>query len=134
METPANWPDHLEAAIRSINNRILPNLKYSPNELLLGLVINTRPTATAEVSAAPTTEEVETQMAYVDQHRFDGYAQIVKHAERRKSAFDRRLMAHPPGEVIFRAGDLVQVYRSDLDFTFKRIGSSYRSFQHLDES
>ena len=28
-------------------------------------------------------------------------------------------MAHPPGEVIFRAGDLVQVYRSDLDFTFK---------------
>ena len=89
METPANWPDHLEAAIRSINNRILPNLKYSPNELLLGLVINTRPTATAEVSAAPTTEEVETQMAYVDQHRFDSYSQIVEHAERHKATFDR---------------------------------------------
>ena len=121
MEMPANWPDHLEAAVRCINNQILPNLKYSPNELLLGLVINTKPTPPGEASAAPTPEEVETQMAYVDQHRFDGYAQMVGHTERSscKTAFDRRLLAQAPREVVFRAGDLVQVYRSDLDFTFK---------------
>jgi hypothetical protein len=117
MEVPANWPDHLETAVRCINNRILPNLKYSPNELLLGLVINTKPTLSAEVSAPPTEEEIETQMAYVDQHRFDGYSQIVDHAERRKAKFDKQILAHPPREVVFRAGDLVQVYRSDLDFT-----------------
>jgi hypothetical protein len=115
---PVNWPDHLEAAIRSINNRILPNLKYSPNELLLGLVINTKPTPSTDISALPTSNEIDTQMAYMDHHRFDGYSQIVEHAERRKAAFDRRLLAQPPQEVVFKTGDLVQVYRSDLDFTF----------------
>jgi hypothetical protein len=57
MGVPANWPDHLEAAIRYINNRILPNLKYSPNDLLLTLVVNTKRTPT---SAEPTQAEVET--------------------------------------------------------------------------
>jgi hypothetical protein len=118
MELPANWPDHLEAAVRYINSRILPYLKYSPNELLLGLVINTKTTPPAEISAPPTAVEVETQMAYVDQHRFDGYSQIVEHAQRRKAAFDRRVLAHPPREITFKSGDLVQVYRSDLDYTF----------------
>jgi hypothetical protein len=75
MEIPANWPDHLEAAVRCINNRVLPNLKYSPNELLLGLIINTKPTLLTTASAPPTIEEIEMQMAYVDQHRFDGYSQ-----------------------------------------------------------
>ena len=58
-------------------------------------------------------------MAFADQQRFDGYAQIVDHADRRKGAFDKRVLAHPPREVTFKAGDLVQVYRSDLDYTFK---------------
>jgi len=57
-------------------------------------------------------------MAYVDNQRFDGYAQIVEHAHQRKAAFDKEVLSHPPREVVFRAGDLVQVYRSDLDFTF----------------
>jgi hypothetical protein len=118
IEVPAHWPDHLETAVRCINNRILPNLKYSPNELLLGLVVNTKPTPPSVISALPTTEEIETQMAYVDQHRFDGYSQIVEHAQRRKASFDKQVLAHPPREVVFKAGDLVQVYRSDLDFTF----------------
>jgi hypothetical protein len=117
MELPSNWPDYLEAAVRYINNRILPNLKYSPNELLLGIVVNTTPTEFTETSAGPTLEEVETQMAYVDNQRFDGYAQIVDHAHKRKAAFDKQVLDHAPGEVIFRSGDLVQVYRSDLDFT-----------------
>ena len=117
MDVPYNWPDHLEAAVRCINNRILPNLKYSPNELLLGLVINTNPTPTDHVVTPPSAEEVETQMAYVNQQRFDGYAHIVDHAQSRKATFDKRVTDHSPREVIFRAGDLVQIYRSDLDFT-----------------
>ena len=119
MDTPSNWPDHLEAAVRCINDRILPNLKYSPNELLLGLVINTKPTPTNDIQTTPTAEEIDVQMAYINQQRFDGYSQIVDHAHRRKAAFDKQVLDHSPREVVFRAGDLVQVYRSDLDYTFK---------------
>ena len=119
MNVPSNWPDHLEAAVRCINNRILPNLRYSPNELLLGLVINTKPTPTDQSTSAPSVEEVETQLAYVDQQRFDGYAHIVDHAQRRKATFDKQVLSRSPREVVFKAGDLVQVYRSDLDYTFK---------------
>lgn len=117
MAVPANWPDHLEAAVRSINNRILPNLKYSPNKLLLGLVVNTKSTPSTEISVPPMAEEVEIQMAYVDQHQFDSYSQIVEHVECRKMTFDKQVLAHSPREVTFKAGDLVQVYQSDLDFT-----------------
>ena len=119
MDVPSNWPDHLEAAVRSINNRILPNLQHSPNELLLGLVINTSPTPIDQAATEPTMEEVNTQMAYVNQQRFDGYAHTVDHALRRKATFDKQVLGRSPREVVFKAGDLVQVYRSDLDYTFK---------------
>jgi hypothetical protein len=87
MGVPANWPDHLEAAIQYINNCILPNLKYSPNDLLLTLVVNTKRTPTFEISAEPTPAEVKTQVAYADQQPCDGYAQIVDHAHHHKAVF-----------------------------------------------
>ena len=118
LAVPAHWPDHLEAAVRCLNNRILPNLKYSPNELLLGLVVNTKPTPATNVLTPPSDNDIEVQMAYVDQHRFDGYSQMVEHAQRRKALFDKQILDHHPREVVFKAGDLVQIYRSDLDFTF----------------
>ena len=34
------------------------------------------------------------------------------------AGYNRRVMRHAPQEVIFKAGQLVQVYRSDLDYTF----------------
>jgi transposase InsO family protein len=43
-DLPANWPEHLEAAVLTLNNQILPVLKFSPDELLFGLVINTAQT------------------------------------------------------------------------------------------
>ncbi|KIJ89966.1 hypothetical protein K443DRAFT_36087, partial [Laccaria amethystina LaAM-08-1] len=45
--------------------------------------------------------------------------EAVAHAARRKSVFDRKVLARKPGEVIFSKGQLVQVYHSDLDDTFK---------------
>jgi transposase InsO family protein len=119
MEVPASWPDHLEAAIEALNNRILPNLKFSPNELLLGIVINTQCTPLSQAEGEVSAEEIDVQMAYVEQQRLDGYAHILSHAHKRKLAFDRKLLARAPKEVIFKAGQLVQVYRSNLDFTFK---------------
>ncbi len=38
---------------------------------------------------------------------------------KRKETFDRRVLKSPAGEVLFHKGQLVQVYRSDLDYTFK---------------
>ena len=116
---PASWPKHFDEAIRIMNWRLLPSLKFSPKELLLGLVVNTKPT-NVDLSTLPITEqEVSTQMAYVTQQRLDGYTQAVVHAAKRKAAFDKKVLARKPGEVIFSKGQLVQVYRSDLDSTFK---------------
>ena len=116
---PKNWPDHLEEAVRMINTRLLPALHYSPKELLLGLVVNTPPTNTETATEPTTADDVTTQMAYVAQQRLDGYAEAVAHAIKRKAAFDKRVLARNPGEVIFSKGQLVQIYRSDLDYTFK---------------
>ena len=116
---PGSWPKHFDEAIRIMNWRFLPSLKFSPKELLLGLVVNTKPT-NVDLSTLPIAEQdVSTQMAYVDQQRLDGYAKVITHAKRRKSTFDKKVMARSPGEVIFSTGQLVQVYRSDLDGTFK---------------
>ncbi|KAJ6453013.1 hypothetical protein C8R47DRAFT_997888, partial [Mycena vitilis] len=41
------------------------------------------------------------------------------HAQKRKAIFDKKGTARAPKEVIFKAGWLVQVYRNDLDYTFK---------------
>jgi hypothetical protein len=64
-------------------------------------------------------DDVGLQMAYVDQQRIDGYAAIVDHAVKRKAAFDKDVLHRAPRCILFRAGQLVQVYRSDLDFSFK---------------
>jgi transposase InsO family protein len=119
MDLPKNWPDHLVESIRILNTRILPNLKYSPAELMLGLVVNTSPTPASQTELPVAETEVDVQMAYVNQHRLDGYSQIVEHALNRKDKFDRKLTSRPPGKVVFKAGQLVQIYRNDLDFTFK---------------
>jgi hypothetical protein len=118
---PKNWPDHLNEAIRQFNKRILCSFKFSPNELALGLVVNTNwsdpDTAATELSV----EEVDIHMAYVEQQNLDGYAQMVLHASRRKATFDRRVLKTHPKEVIFKRGDLVQVHHTDLTFTHSTI-------------
>ncbi|THU91097.1 hypothetical protein K435DRAFT_558798, partial [Dendrothele bispora CBS 962.96] len=57
--------------------------------------------------------DVDIQMAYVEQQRLDGYDAMIRHALR-KEVFDKRLLAKHPREVIFKNGQLVQIYRSDL--------------------
>ncbi|THU79839.1 hypothetical protein K435DRAFT_605297, partial [Dendrothele bispora CBS 962.96] len=63
--------------------------------------------------------DVDVQMAYAKQQRLDGYDAIVRHAIKRKKVFDKRVLKHHPGEVTFKKGQLVQIYRSDLDYTFR---------------
>ena len=116
---PKHWPEYFEETIRILNWRLLPTLKFSPKELMLGLVVNTKP-ADLDTATLPITDtDTALQMAYVAQQRLDGYAEVVTHALKRKSIFDKKVLAQKPGEVIFSKGQLVQIYRSDLDYTFK---------------
>ena len=57
-------------------------------------------------------------MTYVAQQQLVSYTEAVAHAVRRKSTFNKRVLAQKSGEVIFSKGQLVQVYQSDLDSTF----------------
>jgi len=118
-DIPRTWPNHFDEAIRILSWRLLPALKFSPKELLLGLVVNTKPTNIAQSTTPVSEADITTQMAYVAQQCLDGYAEAVAHALRRKRAFDRRVFAQNLGEVTFSKGQLIQIYRSDLDYTFK---------------
>ncbi|KII90753.1 hypothetical protein PLICRDRAFT_83158, partial [Plicaturopsis crispa FD-325 SS-3] len=66
-DIPKNWPDHLDATIKNLSDRILPSFKFSPNELLLGLVINSRAAEDPVSIHEPTEAEVAVQMAFVEQ-------------------------------------------------------------------
>jgi hypothetical protein len=67
IDVYASWPGHFEEAIEFFNNCILPNLKFSPNKLLLEIVINTKCTPADQTDEKVSTDEVEVQMAYVEQ-------------------------------------------------------------------
>ncbi|TFY75650.1 hypothetical protein EWM64_g8362 [Hericium alpestre] len=116
---PNRWPEFLDKAIVILNNRLLPGLKFSPKELLFGLVVNKTPTPLEDSMLVLRAGDVDMQMAYVAQQCLNGYEAMVNHAIQCKSAFDRRLLKGKPGEVLFSIGQLVQVYRSDLSHTFK---------------
>jgi hypothetical protein len=118
-DLPKNWPLYFDEAIRLLNRRLIPSLKCSPAELMLGLVINTNPTPTKNSILPTEAEHVGIHQAYVQQQRLDGYAHTMEHAERRKNAFNKRVLAQSPGVVTFKKGQLIQVYRNDLTYTFK---------------
>jgi hypothetical protein len=120
-DLPKNWPDYLDAAIKHLNDRILPSLKYSPNELLLGLPLHSRRSETPENVAPPTEEEIAIHLALVEQQHLDGYAATIDHAARRKAIFDSNLRQRAPRNVIFQEGDLVQVHATEWVRTFTSI-------------
>ena len=116
---PHSWPDHLDKVVWALNNRILPALKYTPKELLLGMVVDTKRTDPTNSTKELTKLNVAIHMAYVVQQRLDGYDKAVQHAIKWKEVFDKRVLKRCPGEVVFSKGQLVQIYRSDLKHMFK---------------
>jgi hypothetical protein len=116
-DLPANWPDHLDEAIRQLNSRILPAYKFAPDELCLGLVLNTNDTP-LEISTSELAEnQVGLQNVYLEQQTLDAYSHVVEHAIKRKEAFDKRVMNSRDGVIEYRKGDLVQIRDSSLDLT-----------------
>jgi hypothetical protein len=116
---PNNWPNHLDEAVTALNYRILPALKFSPKELLLGQIVNTPKTDIPESASALRSADVNIHMAYVGQQQLDGYDATVRHAIKRKKVFDKRVLAHSPREVVFVEGQLVQFFHSSLHNTME---------------
>jgi hypothetical protein len=100
---PKNCPDHFEETIKILNWCLLPSLKV-PKELMLGLVVNTKPADLNNITQPVTEADTTLQMVYVAHQRLDGYAEAVAHVLKGKSAFDRKVLARKPGEVVFSKG------------------------------
>lgn len=111
---PVTWPDHLDDAVHALNHRLLPALKFSPKELLLGLVTNTPRTSVEDSASTLRQSDVLTQMAYVEQQHLDGYEETVRHALKRKAAFDKKILQRMPGEVTFKIGQRNGQFRAEF--------------------
>ena len=107
-DLPAVWPDHFDAAIEHLNQRILPAYKFSPNELCLGTVVNTSETPIKVSSEELAEASVAIQNEYVGQQNLDAYSHILDHANKRKAAFDKKVLASRDGVIEYKKGDLVQ--------------------------
>ena len=118
---PSNWPIHLDAAIKSLSDHILPALKYLPNELLLGLPVNLQPINNLEDIAPPSENKVAIHLAFAKQQCLDGYSAIVNHAAKRKQKFDSKLLKCTPGNVRFNIDNLVQVHTTKWVHTLTAI-------------
>ena len=64
---PRTWPDHFQEAVNVLNWRILPALKFSPKELLLGLVVNTASTPLETSTSVLTPSDVDNHLTYAAQ-------------------------------------------------------------------
>src|SRR5882762_1246570 len=112
-----NWPLHFYAAVEQLNRRILPTLKFSPDELCLGIVVNTTETP-LEISSSELTESaIGIQSQYTEQQNLDAYSHMVEHANKRKAAFDKKVNASRDGIIEYKKGDLIQIRNSKLDLT-----------------
>ena len=85
---PRNWPDDFVNAINLLNHCLLPSLKFSPKELMLGLIVNTPKTSLKASTSPITPEDIETHMAYVAQQRTDAHSEAVWHPDHQKEAFN----------------------------------------------
>jgi len=123
-DLPGNWPLHFDAAVEQLNRRILPTLKFSPDELCLGIVVNTTETP-LEISSSELTESaIGIQNQYTEQQNLDAYSHMVEHANKRKAAFDKKVNASRDGIIEYKKGDLVQICNSKLDLTVAMKSSS----------
>ena len=78
-DLPKNWPLYFNEAIHLLNDCLIPLLQCSPAELMLGLVINTKPTPQSEVVLPNTEADASIHRAYIQQQALDRYAHTVEH-------------------------------------------------------
>src|SRR6266481_303427 len=107
------WLDHLEEAIRAMNNRILPAVGLTPWELLWGRRETAQGRKDEETPARMETD-IEHHLILADLLHSQGYTDALTEAANRKRRFDSKVCP-----VTFATGNLVQVYDSKLDTTFE---------------
>src|SRR6266481_6306801 len=110
---PEKWLDHLEEAIREMNDRILLAVGLTPWELLWGRRETAQGTKDEETLAITETD-IEHHLILVDLLHSQGYTDTLTEAANRKRWFDGKVCP-----VTFVTGDLVQVHDSKLDTTFE---------------
>ncbi|KZP25625.1 hypothetical protein FIBSPDRAFT_667933, partial [Athelia psychrophila] len=67
-----------------------------------------------------TTSEIHTQLDYTTQQQLDAYSHVVEHANEHEAIFNKNIEKSRVKKLItFQTNDLVQIYRSDLDYTFR---------------
>lgn len=114
---PWNWPDHLDEAVRAINDRIIPSLNASPREILFGMPL--RPDSSTEPPSTPqplSSKDLDTHFTLADTFRYNTHLRSITEAEHKKQLFDSKaLVPH------IKVGDLVQVYDSKADFNLATI-------------
>jgi transposase InsO family protein len=112
---PESWPEHLDTAIRQLNDRILPALNATPRELLFGLPF--RPDSTTPLVPFPTVlSDAHTNFTLAETFRANAHLLSLEDAERRKTSFDTNSPITK-----FCIGNLVQVYDSASDFNYRSI-------------
>ena len=112
---PESWPDHLDEAIRQLNDRILPALNATPRELLFGLPF--RPDSTLPLVPLPTSPlDTHTNFTLAETFRANAHLLSLEDAERCKTSFDNNSPLTK-----FCIGNLVQVYDSASDFNYRSI-------------
>jgi hypothetical protein len=112
---PANWPQHLDEAVRQLNDRILPALNATPRELLFALPFrtdNTLPLAPLPITIL----NAHDNFTLAETFRADAHLASLRDADQRKETFDNNSPI-----TTFKIGDLVQDYDSASDFNHKSI-------------
>lgn len=114
---PRNWPDHLDEAIRSINDHIIPTLNAMPREILFGMQFT--PNTSSDTASAPTPttpDDVNTHFVLTNSLRSNTYLCTTIESNRHKEIFDSNTRVPD-----LKIGDLVQMYDSKADFTYATI-------------
>ncbi|QRV78737.1 Retrovirus-related Pol polyprotein from transposon [Ceratobasidium sp. AG-Ba] len=110
--TPTAWPKHLKTAVAQLNDRVLPSLGYTPQELMTGQLSAERRAEIGNALSNRAVTDADINLALTYSLQQDGFANALEHAKRRKKVFDRRVRA-----VEYAPGDLVQKYDARLDET-----------------
>ncbi|KAG9121275.1 hypothetical protein FRC07_002818 [Ceratobasidium sp. 392] len=114
--TPTSWPKHLTTAVSQLNDCVLDSLGYLPRELLTGILSADRKAELSQSVLARALVDIDINMGLTYSLRDDAHANALKHARKRKRAFDKKARV-----VNYQPGDLVQKYDARLDETHSTV-------------
>lgn len=88
-------------------------------ELMFGVLEHTKPTPVETAVLEPSDSNIKVSFMYAGQQYTDGNNMTVKCTVQCKTVFDNHVLDHHPGEITFSKVNLVQVKRSNIDYTFR---------------